>query len=162
MNSYDTCAASTLRIGCFAAHAAYMAIPGYTLLTASKAAVLGGYYVVSRLSTSWLGNKVVSKLVEITGVANTEKNRNRALAITTILNACLFLPSVLIACKLAAFSGVAVFTFKAATVLALKAVATSVLLRGLMSCVLEKRTLTDVLPTALISENVLSAKYLAA
>ncbi|MBA3815295.1 MAG: hypothetical protein H0X29_02015 [Parachlamydiaceae bacterium] len=159
MNNYNTYAASALRIGCFAANAALSVGTGNVLLAVSKATVLGGYYVVSRLSTSWLGNKVVSKLAEVTGAANTEQNRNRALAISTVLNVALFIPSVMIACKLAAFSGIAL-TFCATFDLAFNAAISSLIAKMLMTWMLDGKFLNDVLPTTVIGETILTSKFL--
>ncbi|MBA3815294.1 MAG: hypothetical protein H0X29_02010 [Parachlamydiaceae bacterium] len=154
MNNYNTYAASALRIGCFAANAALSVGSGNALLAVSKATILGGYYVVSRISTSWLGYKVVSKLAEVTGVANTEQNRNRAAAISTVLNVALFIPSVMIACKLAAFSGV-VLTFEAAFNLSVNAAISSTILQGLMTFFVDKKVMKDVLPRPDIAVNIL-------
>lgn len=144
MKSYDVFTASALRMGTIAAS-------GRNSSETRANLTLGGYYVLCRIATAWLGNKVISRLIKDLPTDDENVNLNRDMIIKSIVHASLLIPTIAISCKLTNLSArTSLISYDYAFKFMFSSAAIATLFRLFTSMTFDSDFIEHIIPTSFI------------
>lgn len=144
MKLCDVLTASALRMGILAAS-------GRNSSETRENLTLGGYYVLCRIATTWLGNKVISRLLKDSPADDQNVNLNRDLFIKSIVHASLLIPTIAMSYKLTKLSArTSLISYEYAFKFMISSAAITTLFRLFTSITFDSDFIEHIIPTSFI------------